>query len=157
MLPVRSHQQERDQFRQLLVALSGIKEEHRATLLQLRNDACQLAAELNSDIEQLRDQLYADAETARTVSERVHRQLTDAWQNNNRQLMKQQAATKRELTYKSGLKKIKVQLAALRGEQANIANQLRHDTAQAAGMVSRSSSSTFHAALDCLVRITDLF
>jgi len=118
----------------------AMKEQHRRTLQQLRDDACQLFEDLNSDMEQLRANVYDVAEEARAASERVHRQLTDAWQDNNRQVMKVQAATKRELTYRSGVKKIRSQLVSLRGEQAIISNQLRHDTMQAAGMVSPTNA-----------------
>ena len=134
--PVLQHEHERRQFQRLLNSLVALKDEHRLTLQQLKIDACQLATETYSDMEQLRARLYAVADEARTASERVHRQLTDAWQNNNHQLMRAQAATKRELTYRSGMKKLKTQLVTLRSDQANINNQLRHDTAQAASMVS---------------------
>ena len=113
-----------------------MKEEHRRTLHQLRDEACSLSLDFNSDMEQLRAHVYSVAEETRAASERVHRQMTDAWQNNNHQLLRVQAATKKELTYRSGLKKLKSRLGTLRREQEAISNQLRHDTAQAAGMVS---------------------
>ena len=95
---------------------------------------------MNGDIEQLRTQLYADANDERAASARVHRQLTDAWLLNNQQLLQLQAATKRQLTYASGMKQLKARLATLRTQHANIANQLHNDTTQAAAMVSLRSA-----------------
>ena len=119
-----------------MAELATIRDEHRTTLQQLRSDARQLFYDMNSDIEQVREQLYTDSETIQKDWERVYRQLTDAWQSNNHELLKRQAATKRELVYRIGMKKVKAQLETLRGQQTNISHQLRHDTAQAAAMVS---------------------
>ena len=153
--PVRGHKQERDHFRQLIRALVSLKDEHKHAVAQLRADAYQLLSDMNVDMNRLWPHLDAVAEEARAASERVHRQLTDAWQSNNNQVLKAQAAAKRELIQRSGMKRLKVQLVVLRSEQADINNQLRHDTMQAAGMVNISGalqnniahSCTFHCSI----------
>ena len=127
----------------------SLKEQHKQTLQRLRDDAVQLLTDMHGDFNQLRLQLYNVAEDASAVSARLHRQLTDAWQNNNQQLFKMQAATRRELACRSGLKKLHKRLAVLRGEQANISTQLRHDTMQAAAMVGSRHSQHLSAAPCC--------
>ena len=126
-----------------------LKERHQQTLQRLRDDTVQLLTDMDGDFNQLRLHLYNVAEDAAAASARVHRQLTDAWQNNNQQLFKMQAATRRELACRSGLKKLHKRVAALRSEQTTISNQLRHDTMQAAGMVSSTHTTRLTVCQAC--------